>query len=152
MATISIQTYDRENKPTSMSIGADDAVTGLNVQALADAIDAIVLGTAVSAKTIISTIVDAGTPGPSAEAFAQRGNKWLLRVSVPLDKQGDGDIYTHEIGTADNAQLPSTDSDFLDLTAGVGAALKTALETVYESPEGNPGTLLSVQQVNRSSN
>jgi len=152
MATVSIQTYDRENKPTSMSVGADDAVTGANVQALADAVDAIILGTAVSAKTAVTTVVDAGTPGPSAETFAQRGNKWLLRVSVPLDKQGEGDIYTHEIGTADNAQLPSTDSDFLNLAAGVGLALKTAFEAVYESPEGNPGTLLSAQQVNRTSN
>lgn len=152
MATVSIQTYDRENKPTSMSVGADDAVGDAAVQALIDAVDAIILGTDASGKTTISNVVDAGTPGPSAELFAQRGNKWLLRVNVPLDKQGEGDIYTHEIGTADNAQLPSADTDFLDLTAGVGLALKTALEAVYESPEGNPGTLLSVQQVNRASN
>lgn len=149
MATVTYQTYDRENKPTSMSIRADDAVAGASVQALADAIDAIILGTAVSAKSTVSTVVDTGTPGPSAQNFAQRGNKWLFRVSVALDKQGAGDIYNYELGTADNAVLPSSDSDFLDLSAGVGATLKAAFETVYESPEGNPGVLLSVQQINR---
>ena len=147
-AQVSFQTYDRLNKPTSLSIAAIDAVTTANVQALADAIDAVIRGVAVKATTAVIEIVDAGSAGPAADSEANRGSKWLFRTQDGVT----GKIYTNEIGTADGTVLPSTDSDFIDLTAGVGLALKTAWEAVYRSEDGNAGTLLSVQQVNRALN
>ncbi len=144
-ARITLSSYDRENKATSMSILGDDLVTTGQVQALADAVDAIILGVGVRAVRSIETVVDAGEAGPSSEFYAQRGNKWLMRVQDNVTSQ----IYNHEFGTADQEQLPSPGSDFLDLTGGVGLSLKTAFEAAYESPDGNAGTLLSVQQVNR---
>ena len=154
MSKVTIQTYDRSLpvKETSMTFPAPDAVTGPEVQAVVDAIDAIILGTAASGTINVPTVVDAGTPGPASSQLADRGNKWMLRTSVALDKGGAGMIYKNEIGTADNTQLPSSSNDFLDLTAGVGLALKTAWEAAYESPDANPGILLSCQQVNRSAN
>lgn len=149
MATLSFSTYDRLGKPTSMSIGADDAVSGANVQALADAIDAVIRGSAVKAVVSVDTIVDAGNATPPNDQEANRGSKWLYRVQVAAE---GGKIYTHEIGTADGSQLATASDDFLDLTAGVGLALKSAFEAVYESPNGNAGVLLSVQQVNRGLN
>lgn len=152
MAQLNFRTYDRENKATSLTILADDLVTSPNVQALADALDAVIRGSAIRATSSIITVVDAGAAGPSTDIDAQRGNKWLMRVDVPLDKQGVGAVYTHELGTCDNSVLSAPADDFLDLSAGVGATLKAAFELIYESPEGNPGTLLSVQQVNRALN
>lgn len=146
MATLTFTTFDRLNKVTSTTIGADDLVDNPTVQALADAIDAVIRGTAVKATRNIATVVDAGVAGPSGDIDADRGNKWLFRVQDDVT----GQIYTHELGTADNGVLPSPGTDFIDLSTGVGAALKTAWEAAYESPDGNTGTLLSVQQVNRS--
>jgi len=149
MGRITLTTIDRESKSTSLSIGADDAVGGVAVQALADAVDAVILGSDVQAVSTVATVVDAGSDEPPNEPFANRGNKWIFRTQVALE---NGKIYTNEIGTADNAQLPSASSDFLDLTAGVGLALKTAWDAVFESDDGNPGVLLSVQQINRGLN
>lgn len=154
MASITFKTYDRSlpTKATSMEVPAADAVADIPVQALADAIDPVIRGTAVSAVVTVPNAVDAGTPGPSADIDADRGNKWLFRTSVALDNDGVGAIYQNEIGTADNGVLPSASNDFLDLAAGVGLALKTAWDAVYQSKQGNPGLLLSVQQVNRAAN
>lgn len=149
---LNVQTYDRHNKVTSMRLPVDPAATGPNLQAVVDAMDAVVLGVACSGKKTATTVIDAGSAGPSTDVDANRGNKWLVKIFVALDKGGAGDIYDYELGTADNAQLPLASSDFLDLTAGVGLALKTAIETVYQSDEGNPGVVQSVQQVNRSAN
>lgn len=147
-ALLNYLTYDRLNKPTSMSIDAADAVLDADVQALANAIDAVIRGTALRATKSVVTVIDAGTAGPSSDNEANRGSKWLFRIQDATT----GTIYTHEIGTADGGALPSANDDFLDLTAVPGSTLKTALEAVYQSPDGNAGTLLSVQQVNRALN
>jgi len=135
-----------------MEVPAADAVGDVAVQALADAVDAIIRGTDVSAVVTVPNVVDVGLPGPATDIDADRGNKWLLRTSVPADNGAQGAIYKNEIGTADNGALPAASNDFLDLSAGVGLALKTAWDAVYVSKQGNAGTLLSVQQVNRSAN
>lgn len=146
MAKMSFSTIDRLAKPTSTTFNADNAVTGPQVQALADALDAIILGAPLRAVSTVETIVDQGSAAPPASNLANRGDKWLLRIQDDVT----GQIYTHEIGTADYSQLASPTSDFVDLTVGTGLAVKTALEAAYESPDGNAGTLLSIQQVTRT--
>lgn len=146
MPEFTISTLDRLSKRTSTKLGVAAAATDPQLQAVVDAVDAIILGSAASGVKTVATTIDAGTPTPPADNDANRGNKWLMRVQDSVN----GKIFTYEIGTADNAQLPSSSSDYLDLTAGVGLALKTAVEVVYESPYGNAGVLLSVQQVNRA--
>jgi hypothetical protein len=147
-ANLTFTTYDRLNKVTSMSFNAATLVDAGDVQDVADAIDAIIRGTAVKATSSIVTVVDQGVAGPSTDIDADRGNKWLVRIQDDVS----GIIYTHELGTADNGVLPSADSDFIDLSGGVGQDFKDAVEVVYESPDGNAGTVLSVQQVNRALN
>lgn len=146
MPDFAVSTIDRQSKRSTMRLGVDTGATDPELQAVVDAVDAIILGSAASGNKTVTTVVDAGVAAPPADKAANRGNKWLLRLQDSVN----GNIFTHEIGTADDAQLPSAGDDYLDLTAGVGLALKTAVETVYESPYGNTGVLLSVQQVNRA--
>lgn len=145
MPDFTVSTLDRQSKRTSMRIGVDTGATDVELQAIVTAIDAIILGSDASGVKTVSTEIDAGSAAPPADKDANRGNKWLLRIQDSVN----GEIFTHEIGTADNAQLPSATDDYIDLTAGVGLALKTAIEAVYESPYAHTGVLASVQQVNR---
>jgi hypothetical protein len=127
-------------------MGAIAAVSDPQIQAVADAWDAIILGSAVKGVKSEDTVIDGGSQVPPSEELANRGQKWLARVQDSTTSK----VFTHELGTADYTQLPSPTSDYLDLTAGVGLALKTAIDAAYESPEGNTGVLLSVQQVTRT--
>lgn len=146
MASLTLSTVDRNSKKSLMKLGIDAGATTIALQALVDATDAIILGSNLKAVKTDDTTVDAGVATPAASTSADRGNKWLFRVQDATN----GKIFTHEIGTADNSQLPSAGSDYIDLTAGAGLTLKNSFEAVYESPYGNAGTLLSVQQVTRT--
>lgn len=146
MTDFTVATLDRLSKRTSMTIGVNDAATNPQLQAIVDAVDGIILGSAASGTKTVPTVIDAGSSAAPADTGANRLNKWLLR----FQDSTNGKIFTHEIGCADNTQLPSPTSDFLDLTAGTGLALKTAVDAVYRSPYGNAGVLVSVQQVSRS--
>ena len=143
---MTIKTLDRLGKATSTRIPVIAAVSNPQVQACVDAIDEVILGAACSGVKVESTVVATGSATPPADENANRGNKWLMRFQDGTN----GKIFTYELGTADNDQLPTPNSDFLDLTADAGLALKTALDAVYESPYGNVGVLLTVQQVNRA--
>lgn len=144
--SLNMSTIDRLSQPTSTRFGAIAAVSDPQIQAIADALDAIILGASVKAVKSEDTVVDVGSQTPPADDDANRGNKWLLRAQDSTT----GKIYTHEIGTADNSQLASPTSDYIDLTAGTGLAMKTAFDAAYESPAGNTGVLLSIQQVTRT--
>jgi hypothetical protein len=131
-----------------MSFDVADAALNADIVDFATALQAVILGSTLKATKSVHTIAQQGSAAPPANVNANRQNKWLFRVQ----DNTTGQIYTHEIGTADNADLPSPTTDFLDLSAGVGLALKTEWDALYQSPDGNAGTLLSVQQINRSGN
>lgn len=70
----------------------------------------------------------------------QRISKWV----VTLEDATTHRLTTHEIPQAD-VTLIGTDVDTLDLSAGVGQALKTAIEAVVKFPgTGNAVNLVSV--------
>ena len=142
----SFSTIDRLALPTSTRMGLIAAVSDPQIQAVVDALDSVVLGSAIKGVKSEDSVIDVGSQTPPSDEDANRGNKWLMRIQDSTT----GKTYTHELGTADNTQLPSPTSDFMDLTAGVGLALKTAIDAAYESPQGNTGVLLSVQQVTRT--
>lgn len=142
---VSLSTIDRQSKPTSTRHRIIAAASDPQIQGLTDAWDAVILGASIKAVKEESTTVDAGSAVPPSDELANRGSKWLYRAQVV-----DGTIYTGELGTADFTQLPSASSDTLDLTAGVGLALKTAFDLIYEGKNGETGVLLSVQQVTRT--
>ncbi len=143
---LSLSTIDRLILPTSTRNGIITGASDPQIQTLTDAWDAVILGADLKATKSEETIVDTGSQTPPSDELANRGQKWLARVQDSTS----GRIFTHELGTADFTQLPSPTSDFLDLTAGVGLALKNAFDAIYESPEGNTGVMLSVQQVTRT--
>lgn len=146
MAKVTFSTIDRQSKPTSLTVGADDAVLDATVQALADALDAIITGADLRAVVQVPNIVDIGSATPPADKSSDRGNKWLFRTQEATT----GKIFKNELGTRDATALPTATDDYVDLTAGVGLAVKTAWETLWTSDEGRAGTLLSIQQVTRS--
>lgn len=146
MASLTLSTIDRNSKKSILKLGVDPAATNIALQALTDALDAVTIGSDIKAVKTEDTQIDAGNATPSANQQSDRGRKWLFRSQDTVN----GKIFTNELGCADNTLLPSANSDMLDLTAGAGLTLKTAWEAVYESPYGNSGTLLSVQQVMRT--
>lgn len=144
-----VATVDKNSDDTSMTIGVDAGATNGELQAVVDAVDGIIRGSLASGVKTISETIDVGVDTPPDDKEAVKTDKWLLRMSC-LDGNGDSRILTYEIGTADNTVLPSASEDYLDLTAGVGLALKTAIEAVYLSLYATTGTLISVQRIGRA--
>lgn len=142
---VSLSTIDRQSKPTSTRHRIIAASTDPQIQTLTDSWDAIILGADIKSVKEESTEVDSGNAVPPSDELANRGSKWLYRAQTT-----GGNIYTGELGTADFTQLPSAGADTLDLTAGVGLALKNAFDAIYEGKDGLTGVLLSVQQVTRT--
>jgi len=126
---------------------ANVAATQTALATLASAIDAVVIGQLASERlTFEDTFVSANI---AASQLAQRENKLLLRyhsTTVPPVK------YQVSLPTFDLTTLPSG-SEFLDLTAGVGLALKTAFEAVARAPGDSAETVIldSAQFVGRNS-
>lgn len=84
------------------------------------------------------------TRAPAANKLSQREMKWLLSVE-------DTTLHTisrHEVPLADPT-LTTANTDFMDLSTGAGAALKTAVEAVVKSPAGNGVLLISVEFVGK---
>lgn len=84
---------------------------------------------------------------PASSTAAQRENKLLLRYhGNTLNKKFRASLPTFDLSTLPNH------SEFLDLTAGLGAALKTAFEAIVVSPDDSSEavTLDSAQFVGRN--
>lgn len=121
------------------------AATSSAILDLSVAIEAVVIGVLAKRRVIASEAIISASRASSTAA--QRENKWLCRYT---------DNSTHEefrgsIPTADLTLLPDG-SEFLDLTADPGLALKTAFEAIVKSPSdvSHAVTLQSVQFVGRN--
>ncbi len=146
MARFNASTVDRLSLPTSTQINVDAAESVANLQALDAALNSIILGSAVRGVRTVDEVIDGGSAVPPVDVDANRGSKWLFRSQDSVTSE----IFTNELGTADLSILPSSTTDFIDLSAGTGLALKNAWDAVYETKNGNTGVLLSVQQVTRT--
>lgn len=112
---------------------------------LFNSIDAILTGNIAGRRVVASDTAPDDTNASSN--LSQRENKWLLRYH-----DSEGAKFTAELPTADLSLLASN-SEFLVLTGGAGATLKTDFEAVVKSPH-DPAlsvTLDSVQFVGRRS-
>lgn len=153
--TVSINDNTLRSNGTPESTGMGVAVTTLNagnvvaqsalIVNLENAIDGVTIGVMAKSEIVferqILSALAAGSP------LAQRENKWLLRYhGVTLNQK-----FQVSIGTADLTLL-SNNSEFLDLTAAEGLALKTAFEAIVKSPnDGAEAVILdSVQFVGRN--
>jgi hypothetical protein len=144
----------KNNKPESTSLrlpittvtsGNIVAVTGL-VLDLETAINAITLGN--PAKTAIIADEHGLSDAAASTTSAQRENKWLFRFH---DAVTVTDKARASIGTADFTFLVNH-TEYIDITADEGLALKIAFEAVVKSPyDGSHGVVLdSVQFVGRN--
>jgi hypothetical protein len=115
------------------------------INALLAAVDTLILGEPAITEVIQDRQIL--SVSPAATQLAQRENKMLLRFIDGATNQK----FTVSIGTFDLSKLP-LHSEFLDLTAGDGLALKTAFDAIAVNPEvaADPVTLQSVQFVGRN--
>lgn len=146
--TISILDYDKES--STVGIRGDDVTAGnfaaqeTLMDAIVAAIDGVSIGT--SYKNERTYAVNESAKTPPASKFAQRETKWLVRYTDDTDPIGDGSF---EIPAADLALL-ATNTKTMDLSAGAGAALVTALEAGMVSKLGNAITVVDVIHVGRN--
>lgn len=114
--------------------------------ALAASVAAITMGTVRHTTTLLDETV--GTINPAASVLAQRENKFLCRYH----DVSTGQKFRVSLPTADLSVLPNN-SEFIDLSTGVGATFKTDFEAVVRSPNNaaNAVTLDSIQFVGRNS-
>lgn len=115
------------------------------IQALIDAVADLILGNVATNEVIQDR--DIVSALPAATQLAQRENKMLLRYHDGATLQK----FSVSIGTFDLTKLP-LHSEFLDLTAAEGLALKTAFDAIVVNPlvAANPVSLDSVQFVGRN--
>jgi len=97
---------------------------------LSSAVGNVILGNLLRTQIVLSR--DEISSAPAALQAAQRENKLLLRYHGATSNQK----FNVSIPTFDLSLLPNH-SEFLDLTAGDGATLKSAFEAVVRSPNND---------------
>lgn len=85
--------------------------------------------------------------GPKAtDVDAQRESKWRVRYDDDVQPEGNGSF---EIGMADLSLLVA-DTGIMDVSAGAGATLVTAIEAAVVSRLGNAVTVIDIIHVGRN--
>jgi len=129
---------------TTLTAGNYAAKSAL-IAALVTALEGITIGNPAKSETVI--LRDIISAAAASDPLAQRENKFLLRYHGATLNQK----FQASIGTADLTQL-MTNSEFIDLTGGTGAALKSAFEAIVQSPNDAAEAVVldSVQFVGRN--
>lgn len=144
---LSISTLPRGTSPaTSMSPKAVVGLTAVQAGAIAAAINAILIGSDVKVTASTPELLVAGSQVRPNSVHANRGNKWQFKSFVPAT----GKFLKHRIGCADSTQLPSANADTLDLTTGVGLAIKTEWDSYILDDYDNAVELVEIRQVNEN--
>lgn len=131
--------------PVAVMTPANAAAQETAMGSLRAAVQGIILGNTFKYEEIYVRSDSGATP--AASALAQRENKWLMRYHDAVN----GQKFQVSVGTADLTKK-MTNSEFVDLSTGAGATLKTAFEAVVVSPnDGSHAVVLdSVQFVGRN--
>lgn len=131
--------------PVSTMTPANAAAQETAMGSLRAAIQGIILGNSFKYEEVYARTDNGATP--AASALAQRENKWLMRYHDAVN----GQKFQVSVGTADLTKKMAN-SEFVDLSTGAGATLKTAFEAVVVSPnDGSHAVVLdSVQFVGRN--
>lgn len=145
---VQIMDYSFEDSPATV-YGVDLNAGNIAAQftlmdTLVGAIQGVILGTKVKDSRSAAVTEFARTRPTSP--FAQRENKWLVRLLDTVDPAGN---RTMEIPTPDLDLLDNT-GEYMDLTSTEGAALVDALEAFARSGLGNTVTVESIQYVGRN--
>jgi hypothetical protein len=131
--------------PVTTLSAANYAAQSALIAALITALEGITIGNPAKSETTILRSIISSTP--ASDPLAQRENKFLLRYDgTTLNVK-----FQASIGTADLTQL-MTNSEFVDLSSGAGAALKSAFEAIVKSPNDAAEAVVldSVQFVGRN--
>jgi len=126
---------------------ANVAATATLAGNLQTALAALVIGRFVK-NTLTYDRASNGAQIPATDPLAQRENKWLARYHDATNFQK----FSVSFPCADLSKLASGE-EFLDLTAGVGLAVKEAFEDVVVSPNDSSHTVVldTMQFVGRNS-
>lgn len=147
LASFSFRDYSRELSsvrfalPDFTAANYDALLTG--VGGLQTAMLALQVENALQSRRIIADNTFY-TRSPATSKAAQRENKWL----VVAEDATLHTLFRHEIPLANTTHVTGN-SDYMDLSAGVGLAFKTAFEGIVDSPGGNSSLLVSVQFVGK---
>lgn len=141
------QDYSREKSRVRFTFADLTAGNMVATQALMDDVRDAILGVqtenALQTYAIVAQVVF-NSRAPASQKTSQRENKWLCTIADNVTNK----LYRHEIPLAD-LSLVQANTDFMDLSAGDGLALKTAIEAGVKSPAGNAVSLVSVQFVGK---
>jgi hypothetical protein len=131
--------------PVTTLTAANYTAQSANIDALETAVMALVIGALQTRQTVIDRRLVSAQPAPSS--LAQRENKMLLRYHSVTTSQK----FQVSIGTFDLTKL-MPNSEFVDLSTGLGGALKTAFQAIVVSPDNSGDTVIldSVQFVGRN--
>ncbi len=143
----SFQDYSREKSRVRFQFQNITAANHDATVALMDDVRDAILGVQVENCQQTYIIVDSSifnSRAPASNKASQRENKWLLTLADNTTNK----VFHHEIPIAD-LTLCTANSDYMDLSAGDGLALKTAIEAGVKSPAGNAVSLISVQFVGK---
>lgn len=147
---LNLSFVDFDDEVSSASIRGNDITAGnftaqaALLDAIAAAIDGVTVGTMFKDQRILSEVLTPKTL--PALAWAQRETKWLVRYTDNVDPIGDGSF---EIPTADLTLL-LTGTKNMNIAAGAGLALVTALAAGMPSRLGNPITIVDIIHVGRN--
>jgi len=148
MGKVNWSFIDHDAEASSVGMGIPDLGVG-NIAAqltLVDAVETALLAVTIGelqSKSVIATTEDFAVT-PPADGYSQRETKWLVSG---VDTEGNN--ASMEIPCANLDLLPSG-SGVLDLSAGAGLALKSALDDVWTSRQGNLVTVARVIHVGRN--
>jgi hypothetical protein len=116
-----------------------------SMDALKTAVDNVSLGLPAGETRVWQQIRHAGPGAAAASINAQRERKWLVRYYDATTF----DSGSFEIPAADLSLL-ATNSEYMDISGGAGAALVTAIETHVVSSNDNPVIVTEVIHVGRN--
>lgn len=135
-----IPVFDHGGESSAASLPVADAIADLDITDLFNAIDGVVIGN-LGQSTLNNAIEkDAGPGGASADPFATRKGRWLVRYhdAVTLRK-------ANLTIPAPDLALLVTGTEFANLSAGAGLAFKAAFDAEAEGPDGNGAVVNTVQ-------
>lgn len=147
-AEFTYQDYSRETSRVKFNVQQMTAANFDATIALINTLSTAILGVQVENALQTKRVVAQNnliSRAPASTKPAQREVKWVVTCE-------DDTLHTlsrHEIPLADT-QWVTANTDFMDLSAGVGLALKNAIEAAVLSPAGNSVSVASIQLVGRS--
>lgn len=144
MATVKVVVWDNTEgeSPASMSVPVVDGISVANAQTLIASLNAVSIGSFGRQSITTEELVAAGTNVRPASELAQKENRFRVQYQDNTTLK----LYGFTVPAADLTLLPPG-SEYLDLTAGVGLAIKTDFELYGRSELGNAITVISIKFV-----